>query len=495
MCSAHPPELLEYFIKDSQTNLIITTPEFEAKIKPIAEKLDTQLLTVEHKQFIDEQTKDVEEESISSTFLNGDFYKSAPAMIVYTSGTTAKPKGVVFSHSNLEAQVSCLNSAWNITKSDTLLHSLPLHHVHGLINAMLTSFTSGGKVIMLPKFETERVWTYLLNINMPQKDRVTLYMGVPTIYNYLIQEYDKLFKKDSQMTDYIRQHCSNKIRLMVSGSAPLPAPVFQRWREITGHKLLERYGMTEIGMALSNTLNEDDIKQRLPGFVGLPLPNVQVRIVKEDSQEVLLEAHGEFNKGLWSDEAAKIDTVKIPSKVLNDSEIVGNLEVKGPTVFKEYWNKPEATKKEFTDDGWFRTGDAVSFDPTFNSFKVLGRNSCDIIKSRGYKISALEMETKLLEHPLIEDCAVIGIPDEVYGQKIVALVKCRAAQEVESPEQKAEVSKTLNKWCQSKFASYSLPSIIEIISVLPRNQMGKVNKADLVADFMSQQKEAQATSK
>ena len=342
---------------------------------------------------------------MASEFLNGDFYKNAPAMILYTSGTTSKPKGVVLSHSSLEAQISCLTNAWKITNKDTILHSLPLHHVHGIINAMLAPLNAGGKVIMLPKFETEKVWSHLLNINMPQKDRVNLYMGVPTIYNYLIQEYDKLFKKDSQMAEYIKHHCQNKIRLMVSGSSSLPKTTFQRWREMTGHNLLERYGMTEIGMALSNTLVENEYKQRLPGFVGHPLPGVQVRITNaENDKEVLLEAQGEVGKGLWSDEPdTNCDVVKIPSGNA-EQEITGSLQIKGANVFTEYWKKPDQTKKEFTDDGWFITGDSVAFDTTKNSFKILGRNSCDIIKSRGYKISALEMETKLLENNTIGKC-------------------------------------------------------------------------------------------
>lgn len=482
LCSSHPPELLEYYINDSQSNLILTTPEFEAKVKPIADKLKKPLLTIEHQQLIDEATKKLDQDSLVTEIPDGEFYNNSPAMIVYTSGTTNKPKGVVLSHANLEAQIASLTHAWNIQPTDTILHTLPLHHVHGIINAMLLPLSSGGKVIMLPKFDTEKAWSYLLNINMPQKDRITLFMGVPTIYNYLIQEYDKLFSKNSQMSEYIKTHCKSKIRLMISGSAPLPATVFQRWTEITGHKLLERYGMTEIGMALSNTLTEDKVKQRLPGFVGQPLPSVQIRITSADNnKDVLLEAHGEFNKGLWSNDDFKDSaTIKIKSGISSDSEVIGNLEVKGPTVFKEYWSMPEATKKEFTDDGYFITGDSVCYDPNVSSFKILGRNSADIIKSRGYKISALEMETKLLENRIIEDCVVIGVPHEAYGQQVVALIKTRNVNGAESTEQETAI----RKWCLNKFADYSMPTI-QIVSAVPRNQMGKVNKQELLKDFLA----------
>lgn len=440
-------------------------------------------MTVEHKQLIDENTKKLDQDSLVSELPDGKFYSTSPAVIVYTSGTTSKPKGVVLSHANLEAQIASLTHAWNIQPTDTILHTLPLNHIHGIINALLLPMSAGGKVIMLPKFETEKVWSYLLNINMPQKDRITIFMGVPTIYNYLIQEYDKLFSKNSQMSEFIKTHCKSKIRLMISGSAPLPATVFERWTEITGHKLLERYGMTEIGMALSNTLIENKVKQRLPGFVGQPLPNVQIRITSADNNKnVLLEAHGEFNKGLWSNDDFKDSaTIKIKSGISGDSEIIGNLEVKGPTVFDEYWNKPEETKKEFTDDGYFMTGDSVCYDPTVSSFKILGRNSSDIIKSRGYKISALEMETKLLENRAIEDCAVIGVPHEAYGQQVIALIKLRNASETESMEQ---VTEAIRKWCLNKFADYSMPTL-KIVSSVPRNQMGKVNKQELLKDFLA----------
>jgi malonyl-CoA/methylmalonyl-CoA synthetase len=168
-----------------------------------------------------------------------------------------------------------------------------------------------------------------------------------------------------------------------------------------------------------------------------------------------------------------------------ESEIIGNLQIfNGPTVFKEYFNNPEATKKEFTDDGWFVTGDSVSYDPSLNSFKILGRISCDIIKSKGYKISALEMETKLLELPVIADCAVVGLPDEAHGQKIVALIQLKDGNVIETPEQEAQAAKELEKWCQQKFASYSLPNI-KIVNKILRNQMGKVNKADLVKDLVA----------
>lgn len=487
MSSAHPAELLEYFIQDSNSDLILTSPEFEEKLKPIADKLKKPLQVVEPTQLIDSESTIVDEDLFISNFPSGSFYKKSPALFLYTSGTTSKPKGVQISYSNIEAQISSLTHAWNIQPNDTVLHSLPLHHLHGVINAMLLPLSAGGKVILLPKFDSDNVWSYLLNINMPQKDRVSIYMGVPTSYSYLIQEYDKMFSKSAQMTEYIKTHCQNKIRLMISGSAPLPSTIFQRWKDITGHKLLERYGMSEIGMCLSNPLQEDKVNQRMPGFVGAPLPGVKIRITNPDNEkDILLEANGEYNKGIWAthEQQGQPAMLKIKPGLAADAEIIGCLQVSGPNIFKEYWNRAEATEKAFTPEGWFLTGDTVCYDPTVNSYKIMGRNSVDIIKSRGYKISALEIETKLLENPLIQDCAVIGIPDEILGQKIVALI-VKNESKINGDAEKTETDKllALKKWCESKFASYSMPTLTTV-SKIPRNQMGKVNKVDLVEDLV-----------
>lgn len=199
----------------------------------------------------------------------------------------------------------------------------------------------------------------------------------------------------------------------------------------------------------------------------------------DDASDVLLEAKGEFDKGYWTsaNEAEEKATIKMKPGTTGDSEIIGSLQVRGPNVFSEYWKRPDATKTSFTSDGWFLTGDTVCYDPTVNSFKIMGRDSVDIIKSKGYKVSALEIETKLLEYPSIEDCAVLGLPDDVVGQKIIALT-------VFKPETSTdEVIPVLRKWCENKFASYSMPSI-KIVNKIPRNQMGKVNKADLVKDII-----------
>lgn len=248
---------------------------------------------------------------------------------------------------------------WKWTKDDAILHTLPLHHVHGIINAMMTPISVGAKYVQIrlsvfkitlifnffffrvylqPEFKANEVWSYLLGIKKVHK-KINVFMGVPTMYSKLIKEYDELFASNKRQTEFIKNTLSQKIRLMVSGSAPLQVPVLKRWEEISGHVLLERYGMSETGMILSNPL----IGERKAGFVGNPMPFVSVRITAKDKpEEVIVEGDSTGSKVL--------KTVK------QNEQISGDLLVKGPNVFRTYFNKPKATAKVFTSDNWFITG-------------------------------------------------------------------------------------------------------------------------------------------
>lgn len=229
------------------------------------------------------------------------------------------------------------------------------------------------------------------------------------------------------------------------------------WREVSGHTLLERYGMTEIGMALSNPLEG----KRMEGCVGSPLPGVHARIVRWDDQgNSTILAEGDQH------EVSPVDSEE------------GELLIRGPNVFREYWGKPEATAKEFTSDGWFRTGDTSKVEGGI--FRILGRTSVDIIKSGGYKISALDIERVLLAHPDITDAAVLGVEDPTWGQKVAAVLVLRSG----SPKMGLEEVK---KWVSDKLPSYQAPREVRILSVMPRNAMGKVNKKELLKTVFEDQ--------
>jgi malonyl-CoA/methylmalonyl-CoA synthetase len=349
------------------------------------------------------------------------------ATMVYTSGTTGKPKGVVATHANITAQIESLVAAWEWTAHDRTLLVLPLHHVHGIINVVCSALWSGAVLEIHPRFEPEAAWDRLAS------GELTVFTAVPTIYHRLIQSWEAA-PPDVQRS---RSNGCRALRLMMSGSAALPSQVLARWKEISGHILLERYGMTEVGMALSNPLHGE----RRPGYVGSPLPGVSVRLVNDEDQPVPVGEPGE-------------------------------VQLRGAGVFSEYWRRPESTEEAFI-DGWFRTGDVAVLD--HGAYRLLGRSSVDIIKSGGDKISALEVEEVLRTHPAIADCAVIGVDDLEWGQRVCAVVETRSNSALGLTE--------LREWAKSRMAPCNIPRALLCVSRLPRNAMGKIVKPELATFF------------
>ncbi|MDD5629851.1 MAG: acyl-CoA synthetase [Elusimicrobia bacterium] len=344
---------------------------------------------------------------------------SQSALMLYTSGTTGKPKGVVHTHGSLSAQVRSLVEAWEWKDDDRILHFLPLHHIHGIVNKFLCPLWAGAHCEMLPGFEAQTVWRRIA------AGGLTVFMAVPTVYAKLIRAWEQA---DPGAQARWSAACG-RMRVMVSGSAALPVSLLDRWRAISGHVLLERYGMTEIGMAISNPLHGE----RRPGCVGRPLPGVQVR---------LAGAPGEAE---------------------------GELQVRAATLFKEYWGRPEETCKSFTEDGWFKTGDwAACADGTY---RILGRISTDIIKCGGYKISALEIESVLLQHPSIAECGVVGVPDETWGERVAAALVLKGREPLTLED--------LRAWAKDRLAAYKLPTRLKIVARLPGNAMGKALKGEV----------------
>ena len=346
------------------------------------------------------------------------------ALMLYTSGTTGRPKGVVHTHGSLAAQVRSLHEAWGWREDDHVLLVLPLHHVHGIVNVLVCALAAGARCTVHPKFESVAVWDALAN------DDLTLFMAVPTIYARLTDEHARA----DATTGERWSTGARRLRLHVSGSAALPVQLLQHWEELTGHRLLERYGMTEIGMVLSNPLEDG----RLPGHVGWPLPDVEVRVTDDDGA------------------------------VLSAGE-AGELHVRGPLLFREYWRRPEETAEAFTVDSWFRTGDEVVETP--RGFRILGRRSVDILKSGGEKLSALEVEETLRTHPEIAECAVVGVPDEQWGDRVCAAV-------VAGPGYAPEPS-ALRAWAGERLSPWKVPREIRVVAELPRNALGKVVKPKL----------------
>ena len=357
---------------------------------------------------------------------------SRRAMILYTSGTTGRPKGVVSTHASLEAQMASLAEAWGWRADDHTLLVLPLHHVHGIVNVLGCALRAGALCSVLPAFHAIETWERL------GRGDLTVFMAVPTVYQRLLEAWDGA--GDSERGRW--SEGARRLRLAVSGSAALPVRVLERWEEVTGQRLLERYGMTEIGMALSNPL----LGERRPGHVGLPLPGVEVRLVDEQARPV-------------------------------PRGVAGEIQVRGETVFREYWNRPEETGAAFAPGGWFRTGDvAVLEGGGEGSYRILGRLSVDIVKSGGEKVSALEVEETLREHPAIRDCAVVGVSDPRWGERVSAAV-------VLVPGGEAPSLEGLRDWARERLAPWKVPRALLVVEELPRNAMGKVTKPAVRALF------------
>lgn len=410
LCVTHPQAEMEYVIDDVEAAIIVAAPEFETAAQRLAASRKCRLLF----------TTQLYARTLSSL---PEIHSARRALILYTSGTTSKPKGVVTTHDNIAAQVTALLSAWEWTSGDHILHVLPLHHVHGIINALTCAPWAGATCEMLPKFEAAHVWRRFA------QGGLTLFMAVPTIYVKLIAAWEAASNEEQNAWS----QAARQLRLMVSGSAALPVRVLEQWRAITGHVLLERYGMTEIGMALSNPLHGE----RRAGYVGTPLPNVTVRRIDDEGNLVSEETPGE-------------------------------IQVRGPNVFLEYWRKPEATSAAFRAD-WFCTGDIAVIEHGY--YRLLGRASVDIIKTGGYKVSALEIEEVLREHPSLSECAVVGVPDAEWGERVGAAIVLR--------ERSAMNLEDLRAWAKSRLAAYKLPSRLLVLEALPRNVMGKVEKRAL----------------
>ncbi len=407
---------LEYFIADTQASALVFDPLAEPLLKPIAAARGSRALSCD--DALGHQLAPLP-----------DLTNERRAMILYTSGTTSRPKGVVTTHANTAAQINNLVEAWEWSADDRIVLCLPLHHVHGIINVVSCALWSGATCEMLPRFDANAVWERIAG------GSVTLFMAVPTVYVRLIAAWEAATPERRAALS----QAGAKLRLMVSGSAALPVSTLERWKEITGHTLLERYGMTEIGMALSNSYRAE----RVPGSVGTPLPSVEVQLVSEQGEPV-------------------------------EPGTPGEIEVRGPCVFREYWGKPEATRDAFR-DGWFRTGDTAVVEN--GVYRILGRTNIDILKTGGHKVSALEIEEALREHPAVAECAVVGVPDPEWGERVAAAVVLNDGDALDL--------QTLRDWAREFLAAHKLPSRLLVLDALPRNAMGKVMKPAVAAMFRS----------
>ncbi len=413
---AYPSAELRYFLEDSGARLLIADAADQAKLDRLTETLPEHQTTFTIVKPQDTGPNWLEDNSARRDYpLPGD--PDQTAMMLYTSGTTSRPKGALITHGNLTANIASLHQAWGWRRDDALLHALPIFHVHGLVVALHGALHAGATALLCPAFDARTVLDLLCS------RRFSVFMGVPTMHRRLYQLAGG------------RRYDLSHMRLMTSGSDRLPDDLFFGYQETFKVTLLERYGMTETGMNLSNPLRGE----RRVGAVGLPLPGVSARIV---------------------DPAAE--------KPLPDGE-VGEVQIKGVHIFKGYWRQPEKTAEAFSADGWLRTGDMGLREP--DGYYTLKGRAKDLIITGGLNVYPPEVELALMEHPAVAACAVIGCPDAEWGERVVAAIILRAGERADT--------ESIRAFCRERLAAYKVPRRVLIVDEFPANALGKVQKARL----------------
>ena len=431
---AYPPDELKYFLEDSGAKLFFALESSKDKVEGVLAGLPD----LQECIFLDPSKPQRFRSLITNYLRTGGLdtpvaevargYSSTDtdtAVIIYTSGTTGRPKGAEITHGNLRSNLNALHDAWGWRSDDVLLHVLPIFHVHGLFVAVHGALHAGATTLLMREFNASKT------LELLSSGACSVFMAVPTIHKRLLDAPNAA------------RYDLSQVRLITSGSDRLPDEVFTGFQKTFGYTLLERYGMTETGMNCSNPLEGE----RRIGSVGFPLPGVDVRIVDAETHATL-----------------------------PDGEI-GEVEIRGPNVFKSYWRQPEKTRESFTPDGWFRTGD-LGFREADGYIILCGRSK-DLIISGGLNIYPPEVERVLAEHPAVLACAVIGCPDPEWGERVTAVVVLNAAQ-----AQTVTVDELI-RFCRERLAPYKTPKSIMFRADLPRNAMGKVQKAELRKDVCS----------
>lgn len=400
---------LEYFIGDAEPALVVCDPSRQGEVAKLAANSRAAVMTLDANGNGSLQDAAARSSAIFKTF---DREPDDLAAILYTSGTTGRSKGAMLTHGNLVSNALTLKDAWQFSAGDVLIHALPIYHTHGLFVASNVALFAGASLLFLPKFDADEIVK-----SMP---RATAFMGVPTFYVRLLQH--------SGLTKEI----ASRLRLFVSGSAPLLSETHRAWQAKTGHAILERYGMTETNMNTSNPYSGD----RVPGAVGPPLPGISVRITEPESGKELTQ------------------------------EAVGMIEVKGPNVFKGYWRMPEKTAGEFRPDGFFVTGDLGKIDQR-GYVHIVGRGK-DLIITGGFNVYPKEIECEIDAIDGVHESAVIGVPHPDFGEGVTAIVVPTKGSKIEE--------KAVLRAIKGRLAKFKLPKRVILVDELPRNAMGKVQK-------------------
>jgi len=466
LCPTSDQARLEHLMMDSSCSVVVTTKDQVERVHPITKKHGQKLIVLDETWWTEPKEETDQVSPLPEPFVDPELYKNSTALILYTAGMTGLPKGVVYSHSILGNQIERVVDAWDWSSSDSVLHTLSLGNVYGLINSLQAPLSTGARITLMPKFDSVKVWSHLLGVGVntgTSLAKINTFPGVPIMYSQLLTKADELFK-DKKTRDYVKTTCSKRIRLMMSSTATLPPHIIAQWKNVTGHRVLENFISTEAGTALCNRVAGSGTKLG-PGCqdCGAPTSKTQTQIVRfRDHTKTAFDvlASGD-EKG-----------TKVENQDLEEEKVIGELRLRGESVARKYWMDGEEVDMKM-EDGWFNTGDIVQYSK--GCYKVWGRLNMANINHKGKMVNASSIEKKVLSHKDIDDCYVVGIGDIQSEQKIAAMI-------VINPTKKVNIENIL-EWCNENMDESEVPTLFKLVTGIARDSSGHVDKLKIKSLF------------
>jgi len=487
LCPSSDKARLEHLVMDSSCSVVVTTKDQVERVHPITKAHGQKLIVLDETWWIEPKVETDQVSPLPHPFVDPEVYKNSNALILYTAGMTGKPKGVVLSHSILGNQIERVVDAWDWSSSDSVLHTLSLGNVYGLINSLQAPLSTGARITLMPAFDPVKVWSHLLGVGVTSGKtlaKINTFPGVPIMYNQLLLKADELFK-DKKTREYVKTTCAKRIRLMMSSTATLSPQIVNQWKNVTGHRVLENFISTEAGTALCNRVAGSGVKpdNKQCGKGSLvqrstqPSPTI-LQVVKDkgpgcqdcgaptSKTQTQIVRFRDHTKSAYDILATGDETgTKLEGENVEEENVIGELRLRGDSVAKNYWidGNEEQIK---VDDGWFDTGDIVQYRK--GCYKVWGRLNMTNINHKGKLVNAAKIEKKVLSHKDIDDCYVVGIGDIQSEQKIAAII-------VLNQNRKINIENIL-EWCNENMEEGEVPTLFKLVTEIERDNSGHVDK-------------------
>lgn len=459
LCPSSDQVRLEHLMMDSSCSVVVTTKDQVERVHPITKAHGQKLIVLDETWWIEPKEETDQVSPLPDPFVDPELYKNSNALILYTAGMTGTPKGVVLSHSILGNQIERVVDAWDWSSNDSVLHSLSLGNVYGLINSLQAPLSTGARITLMPTFDSVKVWSHLLGVGVntgTSLAKINTFPAVPTMYSQLLMKADELFK-DKKTRDYVKTTCAKRIRLMMSSTATLPPQIITQWKNVTGHRVLENFISTEAGTALCNRVAGSGAKPG-PGCqdCGAPTSRTQTQIVR----------FRDHTKSVYDVLASGDETgTKVEDQDMEEEKVIGELRLRGDSVARKYWMDGAEVDIKM-DNGWITTGDIVQYSK--GCYKVWGRLNMTNINHKGKQVNAANIEKKVLSHKDIDDCYVVGIGDVQSEQKIAAII-------VINQNNKVSIENILD-WCNENMEESEVPTLFKLVTGIARDNSGHVDK-------------------